>query len=519
MAAVSMKAIVLNDAALTAKYGAAGRAAIHKALGRMIAADAKRGIKSRVFDIADKAQMKAVKGVAVAGPKDQAGAKAAVDAIHEAHLPDYIMLLDGPDVVPHIGLHHIAGITDADSTTDSDLPYASAAPFDWQAAAYLAVTRVVGRLPAARGETDPATLIGLIDASIAHGKQTAAPGGGHFAISTDAWTVSTQMSLTSVFGSAAALFVSPKDGHTAIDKRLAQGAHFINCHGAQGDWRFYGEKAGAFPVAMDAPGVTAAKVGSGAVVAAECCYGAELYNYLWLATHPPLCLTYLWKGAAAVLGSTNIAYGPAAGNGQADYLTQFFLKEVLAGASTGRALLQARQSFVGSQTMSTPVNLKTLAQFLLLGDPSLHPVMAPKATQGAAIPAGDVAPKGLAKPLDPVTARRMRRFWLDSEGKAVASSASRVVRKAAKASPGVKQFMATARQHGYAGRAQVFTVGGGDMFKTTAKVFDQGRQLAIVSRQVPCVAKDGTPLFTSTKVMVGHMLGNGVYMIEECESR
>ena len=160
MPAVSMKAIVLNDAALTAKYGAAGRAAIHKALGRMIAADGKRGINSLVFDIADKAQMKAVKGTAVAGPRDQAAAKAVVDAIHEAHLPDYIMLLDGPDVVPHIALHHIAGITDADSTTDSDLPYASAAPFDWQAAAYLAVTRVVGRLPAARGETDPVRGIG-----------------------------------------------------------------------------------------------------------------------------------------------------------------------------------------------------------------------------------------------------------------------------------------------------------------------------------------------------------------------
>jgi len=37
--------------------------------------------------------------------------------------------------------------------------------------------------------------------------------------------------------------------------------------------------------------------------------------------------------------------------------------------------------------------------------------------------------------------------------------------------------------------------------------------------QRPCVDEKGRALFVSTRAMVGHMLGNGVFMIEECERR
>jgi len=47
---------------------------------------------------------------------------------------------------------------------------------------------------------------------------------------------------------------------------------------------------------------------------------------------------------------------------------------VLAGASLGRAALEARQRFAALYTHLDPTDLKTLAQFYLLGDPSIHPV-------------------------------------------------------------------------------------------------------------------------------------------------
>jgi hypothetical protein len=516
----STKMVITNNAAIAAKYGQAGALAVEQALQRLIAADKARDLTTVVFDIGDPAQMSAVGASAVIAPSDDRGAKLAVDAIYTEHKPDYIMLLDGPDVVPHIELDRIRGVTDQDNKTDSDLPYACSASFSRQASAYLAVTRVVGRLPAARGETDEKMLIGLIEASIAHKPQSATEFASYFAITTDKWKASTQMSLGAIFGGHATLFVSPTDCHSGIDASLAHGAHFINCHGASADWRFYGEKAGAFPVAMETPGFTAPAVGTGAVVAAECCYGAQLYNYRLSAIHPPLCLTYLWKGACAVMGSTNIAYGPVASNGQADIIAQYFLQEVLKGASTGRAMLQARQSFVNTQPMSGHLNLKTLAQFLLFGDPSLHPVAATESHEALEDPGAEVPPKSMSKETADVRSEReIRRLVLASKGKALASAATRPGRRVTTRSSAVERFMAAARGNGFKGDPGVFTVTGGSAFRKTAKAFDRERQVAIVMNETKCVDGDGREVFTCNRAMVGHILGDGVFLIEECESR
>ena len=53
---------------------------------------------------------------------------------------------------------------------------------------------------------------------------------------------------------------------------------------------------------------------------------------------------------------------------------------MLDGASLGRAALVARQRFVQQTAELDPVDLKTLGQFNLLGDPSIHPVESPAAT-------------------------------------------------------------------------------------------------------------------------------------------
>jgi hypothetical protein len=81
---------------------------------------------------------------------------------------------------------------------------------------------------------------------------------------------------------------------------------------------------------------------------------------------------------------------------------------VLKNASLGRACLQARQQFVFFQKMENPVNLKTLAQFILLGDPSLQPVR------------GDPPAEDFSKLVDFREARRTRRVALGAAGKAAA---------------------------------------------------------------------------------------------------
>ena len=115
------------------------------------------------------------------------------------------------------------------------------------------------------------------------------------------------------------------------------------------------------------------KIKAGTVAAVECCYGAELYDSVTLALPMPICQRYLEQGAYGYFGSSTIAYGPAEGNGAADLITRFFLLAILDGASLGRAALMARQHFVEEVGELDPVDLKTLAQFSLLGDPSVQP--------------------------------------------------------------------------------------------------------------------------------------------------
>jgi hypothetical protein len=187
------------------------------------------------------------------------------------------------------------------------------------------------------------------------------------------WRKSTALSLRNLFGPSSALEISPPKGPNWPPSLLGTRAHFINCHGAPVDAFFYGQQGEHFPKAH-AASYLKGRITEGTVVAAECCYGAELYDPADAAGQPGICNSYLAAKAYGFFGSSTIAYGPSEGNGSADLICQYFLDEILSGASLGRAALEARQRFIRSSTVLDPTDLKTLAQFNLMGDPSIHPV-------------------------------------------------------------------------------------------------------------------------------------------------
>jgi hypothetical protein len=216
--------------------------------------------------------------------------------------------------------------------------------------------------------------------------------GAYFGLSTRTWRESTALSLFNIFGNSKALTLSPPAGAQHPAKRLAPLMHFINCHGGQADPQFYGEDAKHhFPVSLSSTAI-AGRIHRGTVAAAECCYGGEMYDSVTLGLPMPIGQHYLAQGACGYLGSSTIAYGPPDSNGAADLLTQYFLLAVLEGASTGRAMLMARQRFVQQTDELDPTDLKTLAQFSLLGDPAAHPARVPNAT---AVPRGVVSSDAL----------------------------------------------------------------------------------------------------------------------------
>lgn len=402
--------VIVNRGALTAKYGGAGAGTIRAALDRFGAAARARQTSVRVIAIDRTATMRSLGGSVVTSPTDHAATKAAIDAACTATTPHYVLLLGAPDLIAHQPLRNPTN--DDDPGVPSDLPYACEHAASSEPAAFVGPTRVVGRLPDLVGEVDPGYLVGLLDTAATWRPRPAADYAKVFALSTDTWKVSTRLSVERLAGSAVPVHLSPPDGPNWTKAQLRARTHFVNCHGDDTDPSWYGERAGAanLPVAHTAARLSG-RVAAGTVVAAECCYGAQHYPpSLAPAGQAGLAATYLRQGAVGVVGSSTLSYGPTDDMGAADLITRFFLQAVADGASLGRALLAARQRFVQELGELDPVDLKTLIQFDLLGDPSLHPVkVAPpkhaRKGSGAARAARRATMAGVGNALAMVTSR------------------------------------------------------------------------------------------------------------------
>ena len=373
------KIILSSNAALEGKYGAAGLSSIQTAIASLISADAARGIVTQYLAVDDAAAMTALEVSAVAPGSTDKALKSAVDGVFNAFAPDYLVLLGASDVIPHQRLTNpLFDPTDPrgdpDGDIPSDLPYACDAVYSTDPVDFIGPTRVVGRIPDLERANDPAYLIDLINVAAGAQPVPATVYRNVFGVSADIWTASTQASIAAAFGSGNGLQNSPMAGPHWTPAELGNLAHFINCHGAPADAHFYGEGTnGVQPIAHDAAHL-AANAHPGTVVAAECCYGAELYDPATNAGQMGIANTYLGRGGYGFFGSTNTSYGPKSGNAHADLICRYFFQHLLAGSSIGLATLQARQDYVANNSPLDTFSLKTLAQFLLLGDPSIHPV-------------------------------------------------------------------------------------------------------------------------------------------------
>jgi hypothetical protein len=209
------------------------------------------------------------------------------------------------------------------------------------------------------------------------------------------------------------------------------------------------------------------------VIAAECCYGAELYDPSQAADQQPIANSYFERGAVGFFGSTNTAYGEATRSSAADFITQYFMINVLAGASLGRACLEARQKFVDEQRLDK-YNLKTLAQFILLGDPSLHPCRE-----------DDQNEKKIKALEDGQTARRIRRLDLAAMGKSKGESATFGGKK--KRNPAKKlarRVTSIARQLGVrAQQVESFDVSGGLLYSGAMRSREFRPSMTVVSQK------------------------------------
>lgn len=369
-----IKLIISSADHLKKKYGS-GFDALTKKLNELCKADKARSLDTRIVFIDDVASAKKA-GIKKYSATTAKSCKDAIDALYLKLAPAYIVLLGSQDVMPFVALKNPAD--DDDKTVPSDLPYACNAKYSTDVKSFMGPSRVVGRIPDIPGDNSTSYLISLLSDIIASKPADVSQFQKYFGVTTYEWKKSTSLTLDHIFGNHKDMLESPPaKGGYSVDALRPQ-MHFYNCHGAPADPNFYGQKGDNYPESLHALDLTK-RITKGTVVAAECCYGAQVFDAKKLKLKSlSIANTYLQEHAAAFCGSSTIAYGPADSQAQADLLTQYFMNGVLNGASTGRSMLEARQKFLTKNGPHLdPYEQKTLAQFYLLGDPSLVPVANP----------------------------------------------------------------------------------------------------------------------------------------------
>ena len=483
------KLLITHLAALKRKY-AAQTDTVVASLEALVAADGKRGLSTKVVYLDNASTARSLR-VPRVPEGDWAAAVRAVDRAVEKFGPSYVALVGATDVVPQARVTNpLSGIgDDTDPFVPSDLPYACDLPSSWGGSAdlpiaqLLSVTRVVGRIPDVVNADDPAVLLAALNTATTYTQHSASTYQQVFSLTAAAWKGSTRLSVDLLPGPAPTTKLSPPARSPWTRTTLKARSHFVNCHGGDFTPDWFGQRDSNAPVDTVAlsPEDVARRITRGTVVVAECCYGAMHQDPLQMDGRLPMLWAYLSSGAYAGVGSSTTAYGPADGNGQADLMCRFVLEGVLSGASTGRALLDARQRYVREVGAMGPDDLKTLAQFDLLGDPSLQPVRTPSATTQAK---GMVAQRG-----GRMAGLAQRRAVTRATGRALAQSVPRASARSrrGRVDAGTLAQEAGLRRSAVVGEAVTFTEASGapraGYLFHVAPVRSAGRSGLVVSRE------------------------------------
>lgn len=424
---LSTKLSITCKAALAKKYDKTALAKIDQYVAKWQAADKTRGIRTIHVALDDAKVMKPLKVKPVLGKFTPHKAKRALDALVARLKPDYIVLFGANDVVPQFHVPNPTKGEDNEATVPTDNPYASSRKFrNGTRATYLVPDRVVGRIPDLVGSSDPRWVLDYLAGATEW--TSSAPGsyGKDLLVVCDEWKQSGQACAQYLSRDVGSLMISPPTATNSEKIRARHGnrLQMIKCHGAANDSCFYGQKGASYPETLRSPSIRN-RTSSRTIVGAMCCFGASIFDPNDPAAlkpgEPPIPSVYLRQGAFGFFGSTSTAWVGIQAMMCADWVVSAFLKGTLAGASIGRSALEAKQDFVRwlqqqGDEQDAP-DEKTLLQFVLLGDPSIHPV---KAQAPAGLASASLL--GATSTAGAVMARRQRRAVREQLGAVLRSA-------------------------------------------------------------------------------------------------
>lgn len=419
----SVKLSITCGRALEEKYDSRALRRIEAAIAKWIAADAARGIRTIHLAVDDSKAMKPYGISAVSGEITAEKVKSTIDALVARLSPDYVVIVGSGDVVPLFEVSNptLNGDGDTDPTVPTDNPYASSRPFDSRKrASYLVPDRVLGRIPDLPGSSDPAWIVNYLGVASEWKSRTPASYAKDLLVCCDSWKKSGKACVEYLARNAETMLTCPPTGDASktMQGRRAALLQMIKCHGAPYDSWLYGQRGYDYPAVIRSTSLRE-KTRKATVVGSMCCFGATIFDPLDPAAQhpgePPISSIYLRQGAFGFLGSTCTAWVGLDTMLCSDWIVTAFLKSVLEGASLGRAALEARQNLARwSQSRGDQVDSadeKTLIQFMLLGDPSIHPV---KVAESRGVMSS--AHLGAAPSVAVTLARRQRRATIHQMG-------------------------------------------------------------------------------------------------------
>ncbi len=280
----------------------------------------------------------------------------------------YVFILGNEEIIPVIEYHNESG--DQDEKVPSDLPYSileNTSPWNGINYSFDKMLRT-GRLVSYSGESFEK--FSAYFKKVMH-YQNSFPGIKPYSLSAKVWKNETDFEYKKIkesylkdCDSSPEITVSTVENFIPNDTNLLM----FNLHGSNQTKFWYGQDGQEFPEAFSPQNINA--LTGPFVIGVEACYGA---NYSGGFTEDnSILVKAMQSGCISLLGSSRIAYGSSEPEGNnADFMIGEYLKQIKNGVSAGDAHIAGIQRVVCDSKNFSDVEIKTIAEFNLFGDPSI----------------------------------------------------------------------------------------------------------------------------------------------------
>lgn len=296
----------------------------------------------------------------------------------------YVFILGNEAVIPTMEYENQS--QDGDKTISSDLPYSTLtikSPFDGFEFSSRKMLRV-GRLVSYQGES--------FEKFASYFRNTMKSSGAFssikpYGLSAKIWKRETdfeyQKVATNTKASNSLPDSSPAVTVSTVENFIPRDANLLmfNLHGSDKTKYWYGQEEDSYPEAVQPESLSV--LSAPYIIGVEACYGANFCGNL--DEEQSILVKSMQSGCLSLLGSSRIAYGTPEPEGNcADFMIGEYLKQIKNGETAGDSHIAGIRRVVKESEDFTDVEIKTIAEFNLFGDPALRIGDFAKSSEGSA---------------------------------------------------------------------------------------------------------------------------------------